>query len=187
MILEGLLDFEWLNEPENVVLSNGQMTVEAAANTDFWQSVHHGLKKDNGSFFFKRINGDFQLTLKWSFENGTCFNQCGIMVRADERNWFKSSLLSPDEHHLEIGTCLTLSGHSDWAGAKIKRMPSEIYFKLKRKGDDFVCSYSFDGQKYVQLRQFYLKGADDELKAGAYIAAPQSQPFKAVLKEIAFK
>ncbi len=187
MILEGLLDFEWLNEPENVVLSNGQMSVEAAANTDFWQSVHHGLKKDNGSFFFKRTTNNFNLTLKWSFENAINFNQCGIMVRIDERNWFKASLMSADENHIEIGTCLTLSGHSDWAGAKIKRMPQEIYYKLKRQEDDFVCSYSFDGQNYVRLRQFYLKGADDELKAGAYIAAPQGQPFKAVLKEIIFK
>ena len=186
MKLENLNDFEWFNEPENVILSERQMTIQVAKQTDFWQSIHHGLKKDNGSFFFKRVKNNSTLVIKWHFENAINFNQCGIMVRADERNWFKSSLMTANENNIEIGTCLTISGHSDWAGSKIKRMPHELYYKLERKGDDFICFYSFDGQKYTRLRQFYLKSLEDELKVGAYIAAPQAEPFKAVLEEITF-
>lgn len=184
MKLEDLLDFEWMNEPENVILAENKMTVQIAGQTDFWQSIHHNLKKDNGAFFYKKIEKNFTLTLKWTFENAYNFNQCGIMVRADERHWFKASLMSANEKNVEIGTCLTILGHSDWAGAKIKYMPHEIYYKLERQGDDFVCFYSFDGQKYTKLRQFYLKGADSEVKVGAYMAAPQAEPFNAVLEEL---
>ncbi len=184
MKLENLIDFEWYNEPENVIFSDQEMKIVAKSLTDFWQSLHHQIKKDNGHFFYKKISGNFSLLIKWRFENATPFKQCGIMARVDERNWFKASILAKDENSPEIGTCLTLSGHSDWAGTQLQNMPDKIFYKLERRGDDFVCSYSLDGQKYIKLRQFYLRGVENEIKIGAYLASPQNEPFDAVLDEI---
>ncbi len=184
MKLESLLDFHWYNEPENVVFTDKEMKIVAKPTTDFWQSLHHKIKKDNAHFFFKKVTGDFKLIVKWRFDHADNFKQCGLMVRTDERNWFKASLMSKSASSPEIGTCLTVSGYSDWAGAMLENMPSEMYYKLERKGNDFVAFFSNDGQKYVRLRQFYLKGVDGQIKAGAYIAAPQNMPFEAVLDEI---
>jgi len=187
MKLESLMDFEWYNEPENVIFTTQEMKIVAKSETDFWQALHHKIKKDNAHFFFKKISGDFDLVVKWRFEDASRFNQCGLMVRLDERNWFKTSLMAKDASKPEIGTCLTIGGYSDWAGSVLDEMPQKIYYKLQRRGDDFVAFYSLDGEKYVRLRQFYLRGIEDEIKAGAYIAAPQKRPFEAVLDEIDFR
>lgn len=187
MKLESLMDFEWYNEPKNVIFLDKEMKIVAEPQTDFWQSIHHGIKKDNGHFFFLRKEGDFDLTAKWSFEEILNFNQCGLMIRVDERNWFKVSLMTADQNNPEIGTCLTLGGHSDWAGTKLNALPQSIFYKLKKKGDDFVCSYSLDKKSYIRLRQFYLKGIEPEIKVGVYICAPQQNSFEAILDEIEIK
>lgn len=187
MKLENLIDFEWYNEPENVVLSNNEMKIAAHPKTDFWQSQHHKIKKDNAHFFFKRVDGNFVFSLKWCMHETDLFKQCGLMVRADERNWFKASVMAKDSSKPEIGTCLTVGGHSDWAGTVLKKPPQEIFYKIERLGDDFVCFYSFHGQKYVRLRQFYLPTLSEKIKVGAYIASPQDKPFEAVLSDIDLK
>lgn len=187
MKLENLIDFEWLNEPDNVIFQDKEMKIVSVPQTDFWQSLHHKIKKDNAHFFHKTLSGNFTLIIKWRFENGGNFNQCGIMARIDERNWFKASVMAKSENTPEIGTCLTVSGYSDWAGATLEQMPHEIFYKLERRGDDFVCFYSLDGQKYIRLRQFYLRGIEPDIKVGAYIASPQSEPFEAVLDDIDLK
>ena len=56
MNFEVLEKFEWYNDPENVRFDIDAMTVYAKSDTDFWQSVHRGYKKDNGHFFFCRHN-----------------------------------------------------------------------------------------------------------------------------------
>ena len=187
MRLESLIDFTWYNEPQNVTFEEKNVKILAKPQTDFWQSLHHKIKKDNAHFFYKNLKGNFTLTLKWCFQAAENFNQCGIMIRIDERNWFKASLMSKKSTVPEIGSCLTVGGFSDWAGAPLSKMPNEIFFKLERKQDDFVCFYSLNNQKYIRLRQFYLRGVEPDVKAGAYIAAPQSAPVQAVLDEIDFK
>jgi len=187
MKLENLIDFEWLNEPESVNFADKEIKIVANKGTDFWQALHHQIKKDNAHFFYKTMPGDFVLVVKWHFENAGHFNQCGIMARIDERNWFKTSILAKDENTPEIGSCLTVSGYSDWAGCALEKMPTEVFYKLERRGDDFVCFYSLDGQKYIRLRQFYLRGIEPEIKIGAYIAAPQDTNFEAILDEIDLK
>lgn len=184
MKLENLIDFEWLNEPANVIFADKEMKISAKPETDFWFAIHHQIKKDNAHFFHKKTDGNFTLIVKWHFESADKFKQCGIMARVDERNWFKASLMARDESKPEIGTCLTVQGDSDWAGAALNQMPHEIFYKLERKGNDFVCSYSKDGQKYIRLRQFYLRNIESQLKIGAYIASPSKEPFEAILDEI---
>lgn len=186
MILENLKDFEWYNEPENVVFSGQEMKISAGAPTDFWQSLQHGFAKDDGHFFFKRIAGDFCSVVKWSFEKADNFNQCGIMIRIDERNWFKSSVMYQDSARPEIGSCVTNCGFSDWAGVPLPQGVEEIFYKVVRRGDDFAAFYSLDGENFIRLRQFYLINILPEIKTGAYICAPQDIDFHAVLENVDF-
>ena len=39
-------------------------------------------------------NDDFILTLKWKFDELKKFSQCGLMLRIDERNWLKTSIMN---------------------------------------------------------------------------------------------
>ena len=186
MILENIKDFEWLNEPENVIFADKEMKIIAKKETDFWQSKHHNFFKDNGHLFFLRTKDDFSICVHWHAVNTHNFNQCGLMLRLDDKNWFKSSMMYQNIKNPEIGSCVTMRGHSDWAGVMLPENPSDIWYKLVRKKDDFMVFYSLDGNKYIRLRQFYMDTCGTELKVGAYICAPQDNNFEAVLQDIDF-
>lgn len=184
MNFELLEKFEWYNDPENVRFEqDGGMVIFAKKGGDFWQSVHRGFKKDDGHFFFCRENGDFSLTLKWNFERLEKFSQCGIMLRIDERNWFKASLMNENADENVLASSLSVGGHSDWSGFSLNKPVEEIWFKLSRVGDDYVFFYSLDGIKFVKQRMFYLKSYE-EVKAGAYIASPNQSDFCAELSHL---
>ena len=97
MNFESLANFDWYNEPENVRFETDNMVIYAKPQTDFWQSVQHGFKKDNGHFFFSRKDGDFSFIVRWRFDRLDKFAQCGVMLRTDERNWLKASLMNETE------------------------------------------------------------------------------------------
>ncbi len=183
MHFEQLENFEWYNDPENVRFENDAMVIYARADTDFWQSIHRGFKKDDGHFFFCRQKGDFFLTLKWKFDQIEKFSQCGIMLRIDERNWFKASLMNEQAGNNVFVTSLTVGGHSDWSGFSLNQPVNELWFRLNRVGDDYIFSYSLDGIKFVKQRMFYLKSYE-EVKAGAYIASPNRNDFSAELSNL---
>ncbi len=183
MHFEALENFEWYNDPENVRFEGDAMVIYAKNGTDFWQSVHRGFKKDDGHFFFCRQEKDFFLTLKWRFDEADKYSQCGLMLRVDERNWFKASLMNENPGNDVLATSLTIGGHSDWAGFSLNQNIKEIWFRLNRVGDDYILSYSLDGIKFIKLRMFYLRSYE-EVKAGAYIASPNKEEFYAELSGI---
>lgn len=183
MYFEALENFEWLNDPENVRFEEDSMTIYAKSGTDFWQSIQHGFKKDDGHFFFCRQNRDFVLTLKWKTFQFEKFSQCGIMLRVDEKNWFKSSLMD-EKNGLCFISSYTINGHSDWAGLSLEEQRiSEIWFRLQRVNNDYILSYSLDGEQFTKSRMFYMPDFG-EVKVGAYIANPSGRSFAAELSSI---
>lgn len=181
MLLDALKYFEWYNEPENVRFNDMGMVVCSRPKTDFWQSTHHNFHKDNGHFFFTRSSKDFTITLQWYFDQAFRFDQCGLMLRADERNWFKAGLMSELETAPKLGSSLTNFGYSDWAVLDLEPPLHNIWYRLRRNGGDYIAYYSLDGENFRQLRLFHLMNDNPEVKIGAYACSPQRSGFECVL------
>lgn len=186
MNFEALANFDWYNEPENVRFEDDNMVIYAKEETDFWQSVHHGFKKDNGHFFFSRQEGNFIFTLRWHFGILDKFAQCGIMLRIDERNWLKASLMNERAEDNVLAVSLTVGGHSDWSGCQLDSVVHDLWFKLQRIDDDYILFYSLDGINFEKIKMFYLKSYED-VKVGAYIASPSKESAVATLCSAEFK
>ena len=186
MLLEALQNFEWYNEPENVVFQEKNLCVSARPETDFWQSKQHGIGRDNGHFFFTRRKGDFVFAIKWTLKEISPFHQCGIMLRIDENNWIKATILYDNPKRPMVGTSVTQSGYSDWAAQDISPDTSEIWFKLKRIKEDYLIYYSLDGKNYTQMRITHMLNDLSEIKVGAFICNPTKQPFEATLSQLEF-
>ena len=186
MLLGALQDFEWYNEPENVVFRDKLMLVTAAAGSDFWQSRHHGVSKDNGHFFYCRKDGNFTLVAKWSYTQKIPYAQCGVMLRVDENNWIKATVMYDAPDKPMLGTGVTQNGYSDWAAQPITPDFDDIWFKVKRLNGDYLLYYSLDGEKFKSIRMTHLLNDMPEVKVGAYICSPQSADFEAVLSQIEF-
>lgn len=181
MLLDALKDFEWYNEPADVIFKESGMLVTAEPQTDFWQNVPRQFYKDDAHFFFTRKKEDFCLEVSWKAENLSSFDQCGIMVRVDEKNWLKASVLSENTDSPCLGTIVTQNGSSDWAVGPCMKHSDELTFRVKRRNGDYTLWFRFGDNPYILLRQLHLLNDCGEIKAGAYIASPRSSNFMATL------
>lgn len=188
MFLDSLRYFTWLNEPENVRFSERGMIVEAPSRTDFWQNNNHNIRKDDGCFFYSEYEGDFTLNIKWKHIEFVPYAQFGLMLRLDEMNWAKISLMMPTLQSPQIGCVITNNGNSDWSITYLHKAPQEIWYRLVRHGDDFLLYFSEDDIKYHQIRLFNLNQlAMSTVKIGAYACSPQNIPASAVLEDVRIK
>ena len=187
MLLEALRDFEWLNEPENVIFHDKEMRIVAKKGTDFWQSKNHHLHRDNGHFFYAKKSDDFTFTVKWQFGKMYPFHQCGLMVRIDENNWIKASILYDSPECPMIGSSVTQYGYSDWVAQDVPATISEIWFRIKYLQGDCLLYYSLDGKTFRQMRLAHLVNSLPEIKVGAYVCNPTQTEFEAVLSVLEFQ
>lgn len=186
MLLEQLLDFEWLNEPQEVNFQEGGMSILAQNQTDFWQNKSRNVHKDDGHFFFTRKCGNFTLTVKWSFVPLKNFQQCGIMLRFDEQNWMKASLMFEKPEVPKLGSCVCNCAFTDWALMSVPQNLSELWLRVKRQNGDYILFSSFDGENFQQIRLFNFLNENVEIKAGAYLCAPSADVFEPLLCKLDF-
>jgi hypothetical protein len=181
MKLENLKDFEWYNEPENVIFADHEMRIVARAKTDFWQSRHHGVSKDDGHFFYQRRRDDFECLIVVAAATGLRFRQCGLMVRVDALNWFKISFMAAQDTAPAVGHCLTQGGCSDWVSVPLEAYCPKMWYKVVRCGPDFVVFYSSDGERFVRLRQFSFISDCESVAVGAYFCSPDQTSAESTL------
>ena len=208
MLLDALQKFEWLIEPAEIYLDTG-LKVVSSTKTDFWQSYREDFHKDNGHLFFSSSSGDFELNVKWSFSSISDFSQCGLMIRTDEFNWFKISIMA-ENSEVFVGSSVTNFGTSDLAIHSISSVSSiptayssstacsisvvnpslsvgnieNIWYRLVCKDGGFTAYYSFDGINYQEARRFDLLKEAKTYMAGAYICCPSENKFSALLENI---
>ena len=183
MNFEILENFEWYNEPENVRFEDDAMLIYANSGTDFVQKIYKGVKKDNGHFFFCRKDGDFDFILKWRFNEIKESTQCGVMVRVDERNWFKSAIEKTKSNSLNLFSSLSVLGRSDWTATYFDSDVDEIWFRVVRKNDEYEVFYSIDGKSFFKYKEFYLERIE-EIKIGAYMTSAECENVVAELSSI---
>ena len=188
----------WLNKPNAFSISENQLEITTEANTDFWQRTYYGFRNDNAPALQIELADNFTFTAKVSFDYKKLFDQCGLIIYLDENNWFKAAIEYENATFSRLGSVVTNQGYSDWATQDIQ-LPREIWYRLSRRGPDFLVEYSLDGKAYQQLRIFHLHalgettpdmGTQDPPEApkkpvpfGLYACSPSESSFTACFTE----
>ena len=73
---------------------------------------------------------------------------------------------------------------SDLATIPLTNGTRRVWYRLKRRKDCYIASYSLDGENFSQLRKFYLLNEPEKPLVGAYICSPQREDFEATLRGI---
>lgn len=175
-LAETLQPFYWMCEPANWSL-NAALEIRTDPDTDYWQRTHYGFRRDNGHFFCTELDGDFTLTAALSYEPTAQYDQCGLMCRVDADTWIKCSAEYETPAFSRLGSVVTNLGYSDWATQDIPATIKDIHYKLNRKGDDFLLSWSTDGREWQQMRITHLHHCPGQLRAGIYAYSPAGPGF----------
>jgi regulation of enolase protein 1 (concanavalin A-like superfamily) len=82
----------WFKQPEHWKIEGQKLIITAQPKTDFWQKTFYGYSTDNGHFYFTEYSGDFEASVKITGNFKDQYDQCGLMIRIDSRNWIKSGI-----------------------------------------------------------------------------------------------
>ena len=146
---------KWLNKPKLFTINDELITITTEPNTDLWQRTYYGFRNDNAPALLLDNQINFSFTTKVSFSYQTRFDQCGLVIYIDCDNWFKASLEYDSEKISHLGSVVTNLGYSDWAKTDVSPK-TYMWYRLSRRGADFLIESSQDGIDFNQMRIFHL-------------------------------
>lgn len=170
----------WLNEPPAWSDRDSVITIQSAHGSDFWRVTHYGFTHDNGHFYYQIREGDFQAEVKFSGDYNSLYDQAGLMLRLDEKNWMKCGIeFIEGVRHL---SAVVTREFSDWAlGIPLPTSPRSLWLRLKRTGDAVEVLYALDGTNYQLLRIAYLPPSTSS-QIGVMCASPEGTGFTATFE-----
>lgn len=145
----------WINPPAQFEIHEESVKITTDPNTDFWQRSYYGFRNDNAPALLLESNINFSFTVQASFEYRERFDQSGVIIYQDCNNWFKASVEFENEDYSRLGSVVTTQGYSDWATTDIGNTDS-MWYRLHRRGPDFLIESSLDGIDFEQMRVFHL-------------------------------
>jgi uncharacterized protein len=171
----------WFNPPKAWSEREGRISLSAEPKSDFWRLTASGTVADSGHFYFEERDGDFTVTVKLKGDYATQYDQAGLMLRIDEKNWIKTGVEFVDGSE-NIATVVTRD-FSD--GSLVHQKESKpVWLKLTRKGDFVEIHYSLDNRSFQVVRQAYFP-PKVACKVGVMAAAPLGTGFKVVFEDLA--
>jgi regulation of enolase protein 1 (concanavalin A-like superfamily) len=152
--------------------------------TDLWQRTFYGFRKDDAPALLFDCDRDFSFTARAVFQYQALYDQCGLIVCVDAENWIKASVEFENDRFSRLGSVVTNFGYSDWATTDIST-PTSMWYRLSRRGADFLVESSPDGDEFRQMRIFHLHALDGALvRFGVYACSPKDSSFEAAFDHL---
>jgi regulation of enolase protein 1 (concanavalin A-like superfamily) len=185
----------WLNKPEVSEITDRSLVIKTEPYTDLWQRTCYGFSHDNAPALLLESQEDFSFSARVSFEYRVKYDQCGLLIYLTSDDWFKASVEYEDEKLSRLGSVVTNHGYSDWATTDIP-VTTVMWYRLSRRGPDFLIESAPDGADFTQMRIFHLHilGETSEvtyeadsrrsIRFGLYACSPLESSFTAVFEHI---
>jgi len=172
---------QWFNEPEKWELINdSSLAMFVTPFTDFWRKTYYGFTVDDGPFYYLNVGGEFEAKVKITGDYQTRFDQMGLMIRKDEKNWIKTGVEFVDEK-INISAVVTLK-QSDWSVLELEEKPEAIWLKVKRIKDSVKIMYSLNAKDFSMIRLAYFP-ENVPMMVGLTAASPDGKGFQALFED----
>ncbi|UJR37175.1 hypothetical protein I4U23_029884 [Adineta vaga] len=183
------MNFTWLNEPKQWSDKSSVITVHTNGKTDFWRKTHYGFERDNGHFYYRSLPGDqdFTVTVNVRGKYHTLYDQGGLMIRTDDKNWIKCGVEYVDGNQY-ASVVVTVNGWSDWSIVPISS-PDVLKLRVKREKEAIHIEYA-EGEhgdyKMMRLAYFPVIGKEQNLLVGIMCASPgeETQGFEISFEDL---
>ncbi|MCT2560375.1 DUF1349 domain-containing protein [Chryseobacterium herbae] len=169
----------WFNEPEKWEIKNNSLSMSVTPQSDYWRISHYGFTVDDAPFYYTTYGGEFEAKVKISGNYKARFDQMGLMLRTDEKNYIKAGIEFVDGKY-NLSTVVT-HGTSDWSVITLDKIPSAVWIKAVRRLDAVEVFYSFDDKNYTMMRNAYLQD-NAPVMVGLMAACPDGNGFTAVFE-----
>lgn len=179
-----LNNMEWLNEPVKWEIKGENLMMDVTPKSDYWRITHYGFIVDDGPFYYSQRGGEFEVTVKITGEYKTRFDQMGLMLRIDEKNWIKTGIEYVDGKY-NYSTVVT-NEHSSWSVLELEGKPEAVWIKAIRRIDAVEIFFSLDGVNFQMSNLAYFPEQNTAM-VGMVAASPDGDGFKAIFENFKIK
>jgi len=124
----------WTREPVSQSQKGALLTVEAAAESDWWRTTSYGFIHEDGHALVKEFPNESAIEVTFVLNYTEQFDQAGIFITADSENWIKAGVEFCDGFP-QVGAVVTQK-NSDWSVAPVAEwMNKEVTIRVSRSGD----------------------------------------------------
>ena len=163
--------WRWFNEPEQW----GGNTITTDPGTDFWRTTHYGYDRDTGHVLGVDRTADFELVVTFAGDYREQYDQAGIAIRLDEKNWIKSGVELVDGQH-QVSAVVTREV-SDWSVVALPEPADSVTIKAERTGDAVTISYGLNGAPPATMLRLAYFPPELSVLAGVMCASPTGKGF----------
>lgn len=174
----------WTHPPVRSELDGGNLLVEAAQGSDYWEKTYYGFQRDSGHALLVPITGDgaLEVTFKSSFDGP--YDQAGLMIRTDESHWIKAGVEFTDEEP-HVGAVVTRE-YSDWSQSAVPEWAhSDVTIRASWTGNSVVLRARREKEPWRTIRVAHLE-ITGSTKAGLYLAAPERAGLTVSFSRVSF-
>ena len=181
---QSLNKMQWFNEPEKWEIKNNALIMNVTANSDYWRISHYGFTVDDAPFYYANYGGEFEAKVKLTGDYKARFDQMGLMIRVDEKNYIKTGVEFVDGK-FNISTVVTHE-KSDWSVTTLEKVPPFVWIKVVRRLDAIEIFFSYDDKNYTLTRNAPLQD-NTPVMVGLMAASPDGKGFEAKFENFTVK
>ncbi len=184
MKAQSLEKMHWFNEPETWEIKNNKLMMQVTPKSDLWRISHYGFTVDDAPFYYGNYGGEFEAKVKLIGDYKARFDQTGLMIRTDHKNYIKTGVEFVDGK-FNISTVVT-HNKSDWSVTTLEKAPPYVWIKVVRRLDAIEVFYSLDDKVYTLSRNAPLED-NAPVMVGLTAASPDGDGFKATFENFSVK
>ena len=170
----------WTRKPHAYTITEDQIEIITKPFTDLWQNTYYHFQNDNAPVLQMQTDEKyFSFIVKTEFESHQRFDQCGIVMYLDSKNWLKASIEYENSDFQHLGSVVTNHGYSDWATTAIDASVKSMWYRFSRREDDYCIECSLDGVTFQQMRICHMFKGNQTIQFGIYACSPEKSSFKA--------
>ncbi len=175
---------DWLNEPPEWREQDGVLSVVTGERTDFWRQTHYGFIRDDGHCRHRPAPGDFSADVAFRGDYEALYDQAGLMLRLDARNWIKTGIEFVAGRKM-LSVVVTRE-FSDWSTMPLPIEADWLRLRLTRVGAAVHVHWAVDAElrTFRMLRLGYFP-AGGEAVVGPMCCSPQRGGFRAQFRDFA--
>lgn len=177
-----IMQFHWLNEPASFRGDARELTLSTDENTDFWQQTFYGFERDNGHAYLTPISGDFSASVTVHGDYKELYDQAGLMLRIDAKNWIKTGIEYTDGlMHFSV---VVTNRISDWSVIPLHgaNTTDDVHIRLTRHDDAVRVQFSVNDAPWQLARLAPFSNADASV--GIMACSPQRAGFEATFRDL---
>lgn len=176
----GLSGWSWLNPPTTWTASDDRAEIITNPDTDFWVTTHYGFVRDTGHALLRPVPAHFRLRVTVDGRYQDQYDQAGLLLRLDDKNWIKTGIEYVDGHQ-QISAVVTRDV-SDWNVVPLEAVAKSITpvtIEMERKHDTVTIRYGTDSETSDTLLRLAYFPPGIEAQAGVMCASPDGTGFAA--------